>query len=164
MVLLGGGGGRIKGGRVLTYDEKPDRQMCRLYLSMMDKMQVRMPKFGDASQPLDECPRVGLRPRRRRPIKADDYSQEPFVVEERSTEIVFENDGTDTRNFKVRVRIQSGAGVQQYAVLTLAYQSSSQSIDIDYVRIHKPDGTVVLTPSENVQDLDSEITRQAPFL
>ena len=54
VVLLGGGGGRIKGGRVLTYNEKPDRQMCRLYLSMMDKMQVKMPKFGDATQPLDE--------------------------------------------------------------------------------------------------------------
>jgi hypothetical protein len=54
VVLLGGGGGRIKGGRVLVYNEKPDRQMCRLYLSMMDKMQVRLPQFGDASQPLDE--------------------------------------------------------------------------------------------------------------
>ena len=54
VALLGGGSGRIKGGRVLTYNEKPDLQMCRLYLSMMDKMQVRMPKFGDASQPLDE--------------------------------------------------------------------------------------------------------------
>jgi hypothetical protein len=54
VVLLGGGGGRIKGGRVLTYNEKPERQMCRLYLSMMDKMNVRMPKFGDATQPLDE--------------------------------------------------------------------------------------------------------------
>jgi hypothetical protein len=54
VVLLGGAGGRIKGGRVLTYNEKSDRQMCRLYLSMMDKMQVRLPKFGDATQPLDE--------------------------------------------------------------------------------------------------------------
>jgi hypothetical protein len=54
VILLGGGGGRIKGGRVLAYKEKSDRQMCRLYLSMMDKMQVRMPKFGDATQPLDE--------------------------------------------------------------------------------------------------------------
>ena len=54
VVMLGGGGGRIKGGRVLDYREKPDRQMCRLYLSMMDKMNVRMPKFGDAVQPLDE--------------------------------------------------------------------------------------------------------------
>jgi len=92
-----------------------------------------------------------------------DYSQEPYVVEESSSEITFENDGTDTRNFKVRVHIQSDSGVQHYAVLTLAYQSSSQSIDIDYVRVRKPDGTVVLTPPDNVQDLDSEITRQAPF-
>src|SRR2546426_3350883 len=54
VVLLGGGGGRIKGGRVLEYKEKPSRQMCRLYLSMMDKMNVRLPKFGDADQPLEE--------------------------------------------------------------------------------------------------------------
>jgi hypothetical protein len=53
-VLVGGGGGRIQGGRVLDYKEKPDRQMCRLYLSMMDKMGVRPKQFGDASQPLDE--------------------------------------------------------------------------------------------------------------
>ena len=40
VVLLGGGGGQIKGGRVLDYRDKPNRQMCRLYLSMMDKMDV----------------------------------------------------------------------------------------------------------------------------
>jgi hypothetical protein len=54
VVLLGGAGGRIKGGRVLDYKEKPDRQMCRLYLSMMDKMDVHLPKFGDANQQLAE--------------------------------------------------------------------------------------------------------------
>jgi hypothetical protein len=53
VVLLGGAGGRIKGGRVLDYLDKPDRQMCRLYLSMMDKMNVRLPQFGDAAQPLE---------------------------------------------------------------------------------------------------------------
>jgi hypothetical protein len=53
-VVLLGGGGRVKGGRVLEYKEKPDRQMCRLYLSMMDKMNVRLPKFGDATQALAE--------------------------------------------------------------------------------------------------------------
>jgi hypothetical protein len=49
-VILGGAGGRIKGGRVLNYEGKPERQMCRLYLSMMDKMNVRLPKFGDATK------------------------------------------------------------------------------------------------------------------
>ena len=54
IVLLGGGGGRIKGGRVLDYNGKPDRQMCRLHLSMMDKMGVRPSTFGDAKSPLEE--------------------------------------------------------------------------------------------------------------
>src|SRR3989440_1895233 len=54
VLVLGGAGGRIKGGRVLDYKGKPNRQMCRLYLSMMDKMNVRLPKFGDASIALEE--------------------------------------------------------------------------------------------------------------
>lgn len=54
VLLLGGAGGRIRGGRVLDYKDKPERQMCRLYLSMMDKMDVRLPQFGDAKKPLEE--------------------------------------------------------------------------------------------------------------
>ncbi len=54
VILLGGGGGRIPGGRVLDYTGKPERQMCRLYLSMMDKMGVRPPQFGDATSALQE--------------------------------------------------------------------------------------------------------------
>ena len=53
VILLGGAGGRIKGGRVLDYKEKPERQMCRLFLSIMDKMEVRPGSFGDASSPLE---------------------------------------------------------------------------------------------------------------
>ncbi len=53
-VIMLGGGGRIQGGRIIDYRDKPDRQMCRLYLSMMDKMNVRPGKFGDAKEPLHE--------------------------------------------------------------------------------------------------------------
>ena len=54
VVVLGGAGGRLKGGRTLDYKGKPERQLCRLFLSMMDKMDVRMPKFGDATKALEE--------------------------------------------------------------------------------------------------------------
>jgi hypothetical protein len=54
VVLLGGGGGRIKGGQVIDYKEKPNRQLCRLFLSVMDKMEVHQEKFGDATEPLSE--------------------------------------------------------------------------------------------------------------
>lgn len=54
VIMLGGGGGRIKGGRVIDYKDKPDRQLCRLFMSMMDKMDVRPKTFGDATAMLPE--------------------------------------------------------------------------------------------------------------
>ena len=54
VVLVGGGGGKIPGGRVLQYSEQPNRQLCRLYLSLMDKMGVPLDRFGDADEPLRE--------------------------------------------------------------------------------------------------------------
>ena len=54
VVVLGGAGGRLKAGRALDYKDKPDRQLCRLFLSMMDKMEVRPQAFGDAKKPLEE--------------------------------------------------------------------------------------------------------------
>lgn len=54
VVMLGRGGGRIKTGTILNYRENSNRQMCRLYLSMMDKMGIRSKSFGDAREPLSE--------------------------------------------------------------------------------------------------------------
>src|ERR1700738_90379 len=92
-----------------------------------------------------------------------DYSREAFVSEQDITHIAFENDGTSTRESTSRIRIQSGAGAQRFGVLTFPYENSTGTVDIDYVRVRKPNGTTVLTPADSVQDMPSEITRQAPF-
>jgi hypothetical protein len=54
VVMVGRGGGKIKTGRVIDYQGKPNRQMCRLYLSMMDKVGVHLDRFGDATERLPE--------------------------------------------------------------------------------------------------------------
>lgn len=54
VVMLGTAGGRIKGGQNLNFLDDSNRQMCRLYLSMMDKMGVQLDRFGDATEPLHE--------------------------------------------------------------------------------------------------------------
>ena len=54
VIILGGAGGRINGGRALDYTGKPNRQLSRLFLSMMDKMEVRPKSFGDGKQRLEE--------------------------------------------------------------------------------------------------------------
>src|SRR5580692_8973398 len=92
-----------------------------------------------------------------------DYSQEAFVIEQFLRKQRFENDGTSSQQDTARVRIQSQAGVQNYGILAFSYPSGTGTFEIAYVRVRKPDGSVVETPAENVQDMAAEITRQAPF-
>src|SRR5947209_2024259 len=54
VVLLGRGGGAIRTGRVLDYLGKPNRKMCSLYLSLLDRAGVRLDQFGDARERLAE--------------------------------------------------------------------------------------------------------------
>lgn len=52
--LLGKAGGKIRGGDVLDYRNAPERQLCRLFMSMMEKMDLPTERFGDATQKLSE--------------------------------------------------------------------------------------------------------------
>ena len=54
VVLLGGAGGQLKGGQNLDYLQNENRQMCRLYLSMMSKMGIPLDAFGDATERIPE--------------------------------------------------------------------------------------------------------------
>ena len=50
ILTMGGLGGTLATGRVLNYRDKGDenRKVCSLYLSLMDKMGVKLDRFGDA--------------------------------------------------------------------------------------------------------------------
>jgi hypothetical protein len=51
VVLVGGGAGRIKGGRHLRYPQ--DTPMANLYLTMLDKVGVSIESFGDSTGRLE---------------------------------------------------------------------------------------------------------------
>lgn len=55
LVLAGGLGGTLKTGRTLDYVEAGDdnRKICSLYLSLMDRMGVKIDQFGDAETRLE---------------------------------------------------------------------------------------------------------------
>ena len=56
LVLVGGLGGTLETGRVLDYLDTGDdnRKLCSLYLSLMDRMGVKLPHFGDTDARLAE--------------------------------------------------------------------------------------------------------------
>jgi len=56
ILLTGKGQGTLKTGRILDYLERPDdqRKACSLHLSLMDRMGVKLDRFGDATTRLEE--------------------------------------------------------------------------------------------------------------
>jgi hypothetical protein len=51
LLLVGGLDGTLRTGRVLDYSDRGDasRKLCSLYLSLMDRMDVKLDRFGDAA-------------------------------------------------------------------------------------------------------------------
>jgi tetratricopeptide (TPR) repeat protein/transglutaminase-like putative cysteine protease len=97
------------------------------------------------------------------PATSTDYSQEAFVIEQTRTMYRFENDGTGRRETYARVKVQSDAGVQQWGQLVFGFNASTERMDIQFVRVHKADGSTVTAPADAVQELSSPVEREAPI-
>lgn len=94
--------------------------------------------------------------------KASDYSQEALVIESMKLTYRFEKDGTGARELRFRARVQSDAAIQQFGQLILPYSSANEKLEIGFIRVKKPDGSVITSTEGDVQDLSAPIARQAP--
>jgi len=56
LVLAGGLGGTLQTGRTLNYlkEAEEKRRMCNLYLSLMDRFDIKLEQFGDSRQRLEQ--------------------------------------------------------------------------------------------------------------
>ena len=52
LLLAGGLGGQFQTGRSLNFEQSNDRKMSSLYLSIMDRMGVSLPQFGESNEQL----------------------------------------------------------------------------------------------------------------
>jgi hypothetical protein len=94
---------------------------------------------------------------------SSDYSKEGLVVEHYVTRVSFQADGNSVREVNSVVRMQGESAVRSWAVLRFPYSSSYETVDVDYVRVRKLDGTVVVTPDYNTQEMTADVTRAAPL-
>ena len=65
----------------------------------------------------------------------------------------FENDGTGREEQEASSRSPAKAGVQALGQLKMGYSAYSDKLEIDYVRVRKPDGTVITAQDSAIQDL-----------
>ncbi|HEV8384746.1 MAG TPA: DUF3857 domain-containing protein [Candidatus Acidoferrales bacterium] len=94
--------------------------------------------------------------------KPADYSQEAFLFQQWHTSVRFEADGTSRLESFAVVKVQSDAGVQQLGEQNIGYNSANQKVQIEYIRVRKPDGSVVPTGADAVQDMNTSLAQEAP--
>lgn len=97
------------------------------------------------------------------PYSNELYSKEPYVFELIERNVRFEADGRGQQELTLRVRIQSESAVRGFGLLVYPYASSFETLDVLYVRVRKPGGTILETPSSDVQELDTAVSREAPM-
>ena len=75
--------------------------------------------------------------------KKNDHAQEAAIFDRIFNHARFENDGTGVEETEAVVRIQSQAGVEEFGQLVFGYSSATEKLDVEYVRVRKPDGQLV---------------------
>jgi transglutaminase-like putative cysteine protease len=97
------------------------------------------------------------------PEQSSKYSKEAVVFERLVTRVAYDSNGAGTRDKLAVIRLQSDAGVQDLAVLAFPYNQASEKVEVSYVRVRKPDGSLVVTAPQNIQDMPGSVTRYAPI-
>ncbi|SEC08727.1 DUF3857 domain-containing protein [Terriglobus roseus] len=94
---------------------------------------------------------------------ADPYRDEPFVFETYDTTTRMKADGTGDVVQHVILRVQTDGVARQFSVLNLSYASANSTATMDFVRVHKPDGSTVNTPTDEAMEMPAEVSREAPM-
>src|SRR6202165_4331367 len=90
-------------------------------------------------------------------------AEEAAVIERILNRVHFENDGTEVSETEAVVRIQSQAGVEEFGQLVFGYSSATEKLEVEYVRVRKPDGRLVVTPESTAQDFAPDVLKEAPM-
>ena len=95
-------------------------------------------------------------------LRGQQNAAPPFVYDQIDTHYFYNADGTGRRTQEIRAAILTPAGVQAFGQLVFGYNSETERLAIDYVRVRKPDGQIVTTAVESAKEASLEISKSAP--
>src|SRR6202162_6368086 len=90
-------------------------------------------------------------------------SDEAAIFERILNRVHFENGGTEVSETEGVIRIQSQAGVEEFGQLVFRYSSATEKMEVEYVRVRKPDGQGGVTPESAAQDFAPDVLKEAPM-
>jgi len=73
-------------------------------------------------------------------VTPDNENQAPLIIELYSLKVRFEQDGTGSRQFDVRVKANTAEGIKQLKSLAFDYNAANEKFALNFLRVTKPDG------------------------
>jgi tetratricopeptide (TPR) repeat protein len=88
--------------------------------------------------------------------------EQAVIIERLYQTVRFEKDGTGRRDLRLRVRVLTEGGVEEFGQLSWGYNSAFEKIKVDSVVVHTVGGPVVVDSTAE-QDLTAPVEREAPM-
>lgn len=96
-------------------------------------------------------------------VDPTDYPEADDVLLLDDGVVVLQADGTATETYRSVAQILTRDGVEGWAERTLGYDGSSQDLRVNWVKVVKPDGTVVSDEPAHRQLMDAPVAQQSPI-
>ncbi len=90
------------------------------------------------------------------------YPDEPFVDLLDDGIVRFEADGRGTRTFRQVVWVLTQAGAERWGEQVFQYSSTHEKLTINWIRVLRPDGTVISDKPTHEQESESPAALEAP--
>ena len=91
------------------------------------------------------------------------HASQPYIFERSARSYRFEADGTGRSVAEVRIRVHNETGVQQLGQLLFTYVAGRNRLELDYLRVRRPDGSITAGSADLIQDLPVPAAAQFPL-
>ena len=95
-------------------------------------------------------------------VNAADYPDDPYVYLLDDGVVRFEADGRGARTYRQVVQILTQEGAERWGEQVFSHSAAHEKLTINWVRVLKPDGTVVSEKPTHEQESDSPAAMESP--
>jgi hypothetical protein len=96
-------------------------------------------------------------------VNAADYPDEPYVYLLDDGVVRFEADGRGTQTYRQVVQILKQEAAADFAEFQFSYSAAREKLTINWMRVLRPDGTVISAAPAQEQESDAPVTLQSPM-
>jgi transglutaminase-like putative cysteine protease len=96
-------------------------------------------------------------------VRPQDFPDQPFVYLFEDGVIRFEEDGRARRTYRQVVQVLTQQSAEQWGEKTFSYTTSRQKLTINWIRVLRPNGTVISDRPAHEQESIAPVAQEAPI-